>query len=528
MNSDLAAGDRAATIAGAPAPQWLTPAAIAAGLAFCLLAVMNVGGYRYGASDQAFYIPAIAARMDPALFPRDRPLLEAEGRLMLFDDALAAIASRTGWTLESIFLVSFAVGLAALALALIWNGRVLYRSPWGIAVLLFAMTLRHRIPRTGVNTLEGYLHPRMIAFAAGVFAMAMLLHGRPWTALALVVAAALVHPTTAVWFAILIAVAITVDVPRWRRVMLAAIALGGIAATGLLLGPLRDRLVVMDPRWIAALASKDYLFPAGWPLVDWMVNLAYPLVVFSIFRMRRAGGIAVRGERGLVAGAFVLFGGFLASVPLTMIPIALAVQMQVSRVFWILDCLATMYVVWLVVEGARPSAVLWWRRAPAGSVSALRPSRRQAMAAALVLGLASAGRGIYVMALQHPDRALVEPGLPRNEWTDVMAHVAKLPPTTHVLADPGHAWKFGTSVRVAAARDVYLEDVKDTAIGMYSRHVAARVAARAFDLREFESMTAERARALARDHDLDVLVIDRDLPLKEIYRNARFRIYSLR
>lgn len=28
-------------------------------VAFCLLALLNVGGYRYGVSDQAFYIPVV-------------------------------------------------------------------------------------------------------------------------------------------------------------------------------------------------------------------------------------------------------------------------------------------------------------------------------------------------------------------------------------------------------------------------------------------------------------------------------------
>ena len=50
--------------------------AIAAGGAlFCLLAILNSGGYRYGIGDQAFYLPAVVQHLNPALFPRDRALL---------------------------------------------------------------------------------------------------------------------------------------------------------------------------------------------------------------------------------------------------------------------------------------------------------------------------------------------------------------------------------------------------------------------------------------------------------------------
>jgi hypothetical protein len=34
--------------------------------------------------------------------------------------------------------------------------------------ILAALTLRHAIAETGTNTLEGYLHPRQLAFAFGV------------------------------------------------------------------------------------------------------------------------------------------------------------------------------------------------------------------------------------------------------------------------------------------------------------------------------------------------------------------------
>ena len=109
-----------------------------------------------------------------------------------------------------------------------------------------------------------------------------------------------------------------------------------------------------------------------------------------------------------------------------------------------------------------------------------------------------------------------------------MLWIKRQPIDVHVLADPGHAWKYNTSVRVAAERDVYLEEVKDSALAIYSRDVAQRVVERTGALGDFTALTAEHARDLAARYDLDYLVTTADLPLKVAYRNRQFRIYSLR
>ena len=97
-----------------------------------------------------------------------------------------------------------------------------------------------------------------------------------------------------------------------------------------------------------------------------------------------------------------------------------------------------------------------------------------------------------------------------------------------MLADPAHAFKYGVSVRVAAARDVLLEDDKDAAIAMYSRAIAQRVVERRKVLADFPALTAPGARALAERYDLNYLITEATLPLPEVYRNAQFRIYALK
>ena len=81
---------------------------------------------------------------------------------------------------------------------------------------------------------------------------------------------------------------------------------------------------------------------------------------------------------------------------------------------------------------------------------------------------------------------------------------------------------------MSATRDVFLEDVKDSAIAIYSRDVAQRVVERAAAIGDFPTMTADRARELAMKYDLNYLVTEGRLDLPVAYENSQFRIYALK
>jgi hypothetical protein len=118
--------------------------------------------------------------------------------------------------------------------------------------------------------------------------------------------------------------------------------------------------------------------------------------------------------------------------------------------------------------------------------------------------------------------------VPADAWSDVSGYLRRTtPPDTHILADPDHAWRFGTSLRVLAARDVFLENVKDEAMSMYDRRMAQRIAERRLALGDFSRRTAPDLVALGRRFALDLVVSERDLALPEIYRNQQFRVYRL-
>jgi hypothetical protein len=178
-------------------------------------------------------------------------------------------------------------------------------------MLAALMTLRHRITQTGANSLESYFQPRMIAFALGAWAIAAYLRGRAAAALAILLLAFAVHPTTAMWFAIWAGVAIFVSERAWRVPLAVLAALGALlSAWAVMYGPLRGHLDRMDPLWASAMAGKDYIFPSDWNASFWLVNLSYLAVVIAIYALRRRRKSRCRARAGLVAGGAALWRSF--------------------------------------------------------------------------------------------------------------------------------------------------------------------------------------------------------------------------
>ena len=466
---------------------------------FALVATANGAGYRYGVSDQAFYIPVVVRALQPSAFPRDAPLIDSQGRLMLSDEIIAGIVRVTGIPLEYLFLAAYLLSLLLIWIAVAAIGRRLFASPWLTVAFAAAITLRHRIPRTTANSFEPYFHPRMLAFALGAIAMAAVLQRRFWPAIALVAVSSLLHVTTGLWFAVMLGVAIA-----YLDLSLRRLAIGGAAAAAVFIvwagiaGPLRGSFVTMDPPWLEAVAGKD-LFAAEWPVWAWVSNLGLIVIAWAAYRWKEN-----RPELGAVVwGAAALVGVFLVTFPLVRAKLAFPVQLQISRVFWLVDVVALICLIGLV-----------------------RRERTAKVLAATLVAVALV-RGVYVMAIEHPERSLFAVHLPASDWDNALRWIRAQPTDTHVLADPGHAWKYGTSVRVAAERDVFLEEVKDSAVAIYSRDAAVRFLERVRASLDFDQMTADRARDLAARYDLDYLVMEKDLPLPIAYRNTRFKVYAL-
>jgi hypothetical protein len=157
-----------------------------------------------------------------------------------------------------------------------------------------------------------------------------------------------------------------------------------------------------------------------------------------------------------------------------------------------------------------------------------RSTRLRGAVIGMILMAASA-RGYYVQMIE-PGRPLIARTLPATEWTDAMLFLRKQPVRLHVLADPEHAWKYGSSVRVSALQDTVLEVVKDSAMAIYDRPLAMQVGDRAMALGGFADFTPEQLAGAGARYDADVLVLEntRRLGLPVLYENPRFTVYKLR
>lgn len=495
--------------------RWPTVALAAAGLLFVLLATVNSAGYRYGVSDQAFHVPAVVRAIDPAAFPRDAALLDSQARFMLFDDAVALVVRTTGLSLEAVFFIGYLVTAGLLWAGILLIGQQLLRSPMATLLLGAAVTLRHRIPRTSANSIEPYFYPRTLAFALGVLAIAALLRRRRGPALMLVAASALAHVTTGAWFAVLIGVACLCLSGRARRFQIGAtIAAGAAVAVAWLAmsGRLQPLTAPIDTAWLDVIGTKDSLFPADWPLWAWLANLGLPVALLVIHHWRGRLGTRTVEDRALVTGAMALTALFLVTLPLVAARWTLPTQLQISRVFWLIDFVTLMYGVALVAELSRQPRS--------------RVNLRVAAAAMVVLSIA---RGAFVMLSEYSERRIFQVTLPASDWTAAMGWLAAQPVDAHVLANPGHALLYGSSVRVAAHRDVVLEDSKDTAVALYSRALAMRIGERRTSLADFDQLSSDRAAAVSRQYEVDYLITaGAPLSFPVAYKNQTFRIYDMR
>jgi hypothetical protein len=480
-------------------------AAAAGAVFFAILATANSGGYRYAVSDQAFHVPATAHQLDATLFPRDLVLLRAQTSKTLGYYLFAAFA-RTPADLPAVFAVLYLAGLFGLVVAVWFFCRALGGSGWAVAAALALLTFRHRIARTGTNSLEGYFNPRMLAFAIGIAALGCVLKRRLGIAFVLALVTGIVHPTTGMWFIAVFAVAVLAALNR-RALWVAAGAGVAILFAGLLVSGTR-----MDETWLSVIMEKDYLFSLEWPAYAWALNLLYLPLLAVIYRRRLALHALAAGESLLLAGLCALVAGFVLSLPLTALNVAPAVQLQVNRIFWVLDAVLVLYVGWWLMDDLAVQRGRAWRLP---------------LLAGLVL--LSTVRGVYVLAIE-TKRPLAQVSLAPGDWTDALTWLRQQPEKWHVLADPGHAGKYGVSVRAGALRDNVLEQSKDSGTAIYDRDIALRVAERRQALSGFESFGDDQMRSVARQFGADVVIVERAqrLGFPILYENGRFVVYDLR
>ena len=268
-------------------------------------AAIAVHGYHYGVQDQFLYVPAIKQHVDAGLYPRDAGFFQVHTQAMLFDDLVALSMRASGlpadwavflWHLLSLYLLLFACFRVSQRC---FKDR---RARWAATVSV-AVMLTLEVAGTLLFLADPYLHPRTLATAAVLLALAAVLD-RGWAALPWVGLAALVHPTMAAAGALhLVFLAWR---PRW-----AALA-AGLLPLAVLGGG--------NEAWREVLATRWYLFPLGWPWYAWL-GVVVPLGLLAWFarlqqgpEQERTGPVSHISRRLMGSGLVGVAAGIAVSV----------------------------------------------------------------------------------------------------------------------------------------------------------------------------------------------------------------------
>jgi hypothetical protein len=129
--------------------------------------------------------------------------------------------------------------------------------------------------------------------------------------------------------------------------------------------------------------------------------------------------------------------------------------------------------------------------------------------------LASGARSAYIKFVRFPERPIAQIRIPDTDWGRAMGWARATARDSNWLAHPAHAVQYGSSLRVAGERDLFVEGIKDAAIGMYERDVAIRTRDRLLEIDDYDNMTTGRARELAAKYGLDFMVSEAALSLPD-------------
>jgi hypothetical protein len=282
------------------------PASTLAVPSFALLGFV-VMGYHPGAEDDGVYLTAVKANLQPALFPHDADFFRIQLQATQFDGWMAQFVRSTGvpvawaelaWHVTSLILILWAC--SSIARRLFAEAR----AQWA-AVALVAAMFTLPVAGTALTLVDQYLHPRALASALVLVAVARILASKSWQAIPLLLLAFALHPIMAAMgasFCFFLTLTTAEQLPRWwssRRWGGRALQRVSGAATAV---PLAWVLESPNPSWRKALDAKPYLHLYQWAWYEWLGALAPIFLFWLLWRVAKR-----RGERPLARFSLAVF-----------------------------------------------------------------------------------------------------------------------------------------------------------------------------------------------------------------------------
>jgi hypothetical protein len=474
-------------------------------LAFALLGFL-VMGYHPGLEDDGVYLAAVKARLDPALFPQNAGFFRLQMQATVFDGAMAGFVRAThiplGWAellgqLGCLFAILFACHSMA---------RRLFRDPhaqWaGVALVAALFTLP--VAGTALYLADQHLHPRNVAAALILPAVARILAHRRRQAIPFLLAAALVHPLMAAMgfsfcaflalasldsiYARAVWLAVRVLSLRARMASLGERPAGAWSGKAAALIPLAWVLGPASPAWLQALNTRLYCHLAQWTWYEWL-GVAAPLALFAVlWWVAEQRGEKMLARFALAVFAYGVFQQALAAALLLPARWARLMPLQPMRY------LQLVYFFLALVAGGLLGR--FWLRTGSARATVFRWGALLVTANGIML----AGQLASFPASPH----LELPGMhPANPWLQAFAWIrTHTPREAYFAVDPDYLRAPGEDYhgfRALAERSSLADEIKDAGVAtevpelapVWARQMRAEQGFARFTLADFERVKAE-------------------------------------
>jgi hypothetical protein len=274
-----------------------------------LLALL-VHGYHPGAEDDGVYLPAIKHDLNPALYPHDSDFFTLQLQATVFDKLVAGSIRLSrlplplvilAWHFLGIFLILWGCWRIACHCFPEWPAR------WA-AVSTVAALLTLPVAGTALYLVDQNLHPRALATAAILAAIASVIERRFWLVAILLAAACAIHPIMAS-FGISYCIILLWKPTGQRETSLSAVAFAL---------PLSWIFEPTSPAWQQAAHTRDYFYLSAWHWYEWIGVFAPLLLLWWFSRLARQGNLPVLGRlssRLLFYGMFQLVVALIILLP---------------------------------------------------------------------------------------------------------------------------------------------------------------------------------------------------------------------
>jgi hypothetical protein len=438
-----------------------------------------VMGYHPGIEDDGVYLSAVKADLLPSLYPHDSDFFRLQMQATLFDRWIAFFVAVTHfsvpwaeliWQLLSLF--SILAATYSIADKLFHEEHVKWA---GVAMVTAMLTLP--VAGTALCLVDQHLHPRNVATALILIAVARILAGKPMQSIPLLLLALIMHPIMAamgISFCVVLTLTATEPVyawlQSWRRSMAAGAPLGWIFERP-------------SPTWREALQTRRYYFLSQWTWYEWLGAVG-PLVLFwLLYRWARG-----RGNQALARFALsvVIYGVFQMAVAVMMLTPSSLVRLtplQPMRFLHLIYVFLALFAGCMIGKYAIKASVWRW---------------------AVFLLVACGGMFASQRALFASSPHLELPGqAPGNAWLQAFAWIrANTPQDAYFAMDPRYLEAPGEDehgFRALAERSQLADAVKDTAVvtqvpqlgPVWWRQVHAVDGWSHFQLADFERLKAQ-------------------------------------